>query len=235
MENNDKKYDDVIKALKGLQQVKAPPNFEADLKRRLNREKFAPEEKSFIEKFLVPSKLIPSLGLAAAAVIMFFVLTPADESENPFMMQPRERTDYIILKNDVVADLWGKNPSENENLSKDKSRFREEMTKPELKKEKSDFKSNKKSTRKMLDEPVVEEERTLAENQGTTVPESTKTEENREVTANPKLTSPTMATGLAISKSGLNFTQVKHTEKELEKIEMLKKKMKIAKKDKNLR
>jgi len=36
MENDEKKYEDVIKALKGLKEINAPENFEADLKRRVN-------------------------------------------------------------------------------------------------------------------------------------------------------------------------------------------------------
>ena len=36
MNDDEKKYNEVIKTLKGLQKLKAPPNFEADLKRRLN-------------------------------------------------------------------------------------------------------------------------------------------------------------------------------------------------------
>ena len=45
MENDEKKYEDVIKALKGLQEVKAPANFEADLQRRINSENISKEEK----------------------------------------------------------------------------------------------------------------------------------------------------------------------------------------------
>ena len=51
MIDDEKKYDDLIKTLKGLQQVKAPPNFEADLKRKLNAEKYAKEEKRTIKRF----------------------------------------------------------------------------------------------------------------------------------------------------------------------------------------
>ena len=35
MTNDDKKYDDLISTLKNLQQVKAHPNFDANLKRKL--------------------------------------------------------------------------------------------------------------------------------------------------------------------------------------------------------
>ena len=68
MMNDEKKYNDVIKTLKGLQQVKAPPNFEANLKRKLNEEKFSKKSKRSIKDFLVPSRLIPSFGIAGAAI-----------------------------------------------------------------------------------------------------------------------------------------------------------------------
>jgi hypothetical protein len=64
MIDDEKKYDDLIKTLNGLQQVKAPPNFEANLKRRLNAEKYAKEEKRTIKRFFAPSRLVPSFGLA---------------------------------------------------------------------------------------------------------------------------------------------------------------------------
>ena len=38
MENDEKKYEEVIKALKELKQVEAPENFEADLQRKINSE-----------------------------------------------------------------------------------------------------------------------------------------------------------------------------------------------------
>ena len=50
MINDEKKYDDLIRTLKSLQQVKASPNFEADLKRRLNAEKNAKQFKQMFGK-----------------------------------------------------------------------------------------------------------------------------------------------------------------------------------------
>ncbi len=99
MENDEKKYEDVIKALKGLQEVKAPANFEADLQRRINSEKFSKEEKkSFWQNIFVPAKLIPSLGLVAAAVVIFFVVdTNSEEMDNPFLIEPRVREDVFAV------------------------------------------------------------------------------------------------------------------------------------------
>lgn len=99
MENDEKKYEDVIKALKELQEVKAPANFEADLHRRINSEKFTKEEtKSFWQNIFVPSKLIPSFGLVAAAVVIFFVVeTNSEEMDNPFLIEPRVREDIFVV------------------------------------------------------------------------------------------------------------------------------------------
>jgi len=117
MENDEKKYEDVIKALKGLQEVKAPANFEADLQRRINSEKYSKEEKkSFWENIFVPSRLIPSLGLVAVSVVVFFVVdTNSEEMDNPFLIEPRVREDII-----GVTDYDGLK-SRQEELSKQKS------------------------------------------------------------------------------------------------------------------
>ena len=44
MENDEKKYEDIIKLLTGLKKVNAPENFETDLLRRINSEKFSKKE-----------------------------------------------------------------------------------------------------------------------------------------------------------------------------------------------
>ncbi len=97
MNDEDKKYSKLVKDLNNLQQVKAPANFEADLNIKLNSEKIKEKkELSFWSKFFLPSRLIPSAGLAAAAVIMFFVVTlNPEEMEDPLQMEPRIREDII--------------------------------------------------------------------------------------------------------------------------------------------
>lgn len=126
MENDEKKYEDIIKTLKGLQQVKAPANFEADLQRRINDEKLSKKEKkSFLENIIVPARLIPSLGLLAAAIVIFFVVeTNSEEMDNPFLIEPRVREDVVEVSNyeDVISrqeELAKKNQSA-DILSKDK-------------------------------------------------------------------------------------------------------------------
>ena len=107
MENEEKKYEDVIKALKGLKKVNAPENFEADLKRKINSEKFPGKERtSFWQNIFVPGKLIPSLGLVAAAVIIFFVVdTNSEEMDNPFLIEPRVREDVIAVTDSEFEGL----------------------------------------------------------------------------------------------------------------------------------
>jgi len=124
MENDEKKYEDVIKALKGLQEVKAPENFEADLKRKINSEKFSEKErKGFWENILVPARLIPSLGLVAAAVIIFFVVdTNSEEMDNPFLIEPRVREDIIAVTDIEFEGLETKK----EEATKEKSTEKDE-------------------------------------------------------------------------------------------------------------
>lgn len=102
MENFDEKsqqYSEIIRTLKGLQKVKAPANFEADLMRRINSGKYE-KERSFWEKLLLPSRFIPSAALGIAAVIVFFVLNMNSAPvENPLLMAPRVREDVIATKN----------------------------------------------------------------------------------------------------------------------------------------
>ena len=98
--NDEEQYKDVINTLKGLQKVNAPANFETDLLRRINSEKFsskAVRKESFWERFLIPSRLIPSAALAVAAIIvLFFVNTSSTEQDDPLSLAPRVREDMII-------------------------------------------------------------------------------------------------------------------------------------------
>nr|MCU0407038.1 hypothetical protein [Ignavibacteriaceae bacterium] len=122
MENDEKKYEEVIKALKGLQEVKAPANFEAVLQRRINSEKFSKEEKkSFWQNIFVPAKLIPSLGLVSAAIVIFFVIeSRTEEMDNPFLIEPRVREDVFAVTEFEEVE------KKQEELSKQKSVKKEE-------------------------------------------------------------------------------------------------------------
>ena len=97
IDEKDKEFEGIVRILKGLQQVKAPNNFETNLMRRINAEEF-PDEKpeSWISIIFRPKKFIPSAALAIIAIIILFVIKPGStEIENPFNTRPRVRKDMI--------------------------------------------------------------------------------------------------------------------------------------------
>lgn len=219
MIDDEKKYDDLIKTLKGLQQVKAPPNFEADLKRRLNAEKYAKEEKRTIKRFFAPSRLVPSFGLAVAAVVVFLLINVnSEEADNPFLMEPKIREDMILISDTDELNI----PIDN--LSK-KSEVIEEKVIAD--------KKDKGMRRENFDEEKSSDENLVAGRNELALTESTMISEME--SAPPKELSAPVATGFAIEKSGLNFRQVNPTQKEQEEILELKKKVQILKKSEKLK
>ncbi|HSP89255.1 MAG TPA: hypothetical protein VLN45_14055, partial [Ignavibacteriaceae bacterium] len=74
--------------------VNAPRNFEADLMRRINSESFK-EKKNFWTNLFLPSRLIPSAALAVSAVVLFFLMNTNTEVEDPLLIQPKIREDFI--------------------------------------------------------------------------------------------------------------------------------------------
>jgi len=227
MKNDEKKYEDVIKALKGMQQVNAPANFEADLQRRINQEKFSKkEEKTFWENIFLPSRLIPSLGIVAVAVVMFFVVdTNSEEMDNPFLIEPRVREDIF-----AVTDYEEIEKKQDE-LSKQKSTKKEEPAVDRSTNE-SQLKSSEdkmiSGREKSGEVEGLTDEKDLARDQdllsdNLTAAESTLTA----VTEIPQPTVPTearaeMVTGQAITKEELNFRQVQLSEKEQKVVNELK-------------
>ena len=219
MENDEKKYEDVIKALKGLKEVKAPANFEADIQRRINQEKFSKEEKKgFWQNIFVPAKLIPSLGLVAVAVVMFFVVdTNSEEMDNPFLIEPRVREDVF-----AVTDFEGVE-SKRDELSKQKS-VKKESPSVDLRTNESQLKSSEDKlitgreksgeSKGLVDEKDIANDQSILLDNLTTVDSTLAS-----VTENPQPTVPTsagaeMITGQAITKEELNFRQVQLTEEE---------------------
>ncbi len=233
MENDEKKYEDVIKALKGLQEVKAPANFEADLQRRINAEKFSKEEKkNFWQNIFVPAKLIPSFGLVAAAVVIFFVVdTNSEEMDNPFLIEPRVREDiFAVTEFEEVEQKQGE-------VSKQKSLKKDEPVKKnepvlEKRRDESGLKSSKDKmitgreksgeSEGLFDEKDVARDQDL--NTGTysaaelTVTDSLATPQPTRATA----TSSELVTGQAITKEELNFRQVQLNEEEQRTVNELK-------------
>ena len=217
MIDDEKKNDDLIKTLKSLQQVKAPPNFEADLKRRLNAEKYAKVGKKSIKRFFTPSRLVPSFGFAAAAIVIFLMVsTNSEEADNPFLMEPKVREDMIL-----ISDTDDLNVPKS-NLSKESEVIEGDVV--------ADKKDKGKRRENFLEEKSSDEK--LIAGRELSAPESTLTNETEDIPAD-EFTRP-VATGLAIEKSGLNFRQINPTKTEQEEILELKKKVQILKKKEKL-
>ncbi|MCH7723020.1 MAG: hypothetical protein IIC76_06730 [Bacteroidetes bacterium] len=213
MIDDEKKYNEVIKTLKGLQQLKASPNFEADLKRRLNAEKYVKEEKRKIKRFFTPSRLVPSFGLAAAAiVILLMVNTNSEEADNPFLMEPKIREDIMLVSDKNEAVIPEDNLNEKSDVA-EKDVFTDKIN--------SGVRSEK-----LLKERSSDND--LFAGREFSPSESTLTAET-EITITDEVSAP-LATGIAIRKSGLNFRQVYPTKEEKKEILELKKKIRFPKK-----
>ena len=227
MENDEKKYKDVIKALKGLQEVKAPANFEADIQRRINQEKFSKKEKkNFWQNIFVPARLIPSLGLIAVAVVVFFIVdTNSEEMDNPFLIEPRVREDVF-----AVADYEELEKKQDE-LSKQKS-LKKEGPAVEQRKTESQLKSSEDkmiSGREKAGEiEGLTDEKDLAKDQSIVADNLVAVESSLTVvTETPQPTVPAevnagMVTGQAITKEELNFRQVQLSTEEQKVVNELK-------------
>jgi hypothetical protein len=227
MGTNEKKYEKIIGDLKNLQQIKAPADFEADLKRKINAGKFKNEEKSFWGKVFLPSKLIPSLGLATAAIVVFLIVNVnSEEMDNPFLTEPR-------LREDVVAvEYFDSFEDKKEVIKKEQSFTRRDRVNEEKMKSSSRTETNENQilagreeaseTDAMVEQPPTVMDEGLAELE-TTSPESTITELTGEV--EPTEAKSEMATGLAITKEDLNFRQVQLSEKEQQKVDELRMKV----------
>jgi len=228
VKDDDKIYSDVIKNLNQLKEVKAPANFEADLMRKICSEKYKEEkEQSIWSKFFMPSRLIPSAGLAAAAIIVFFVVTlNPEEMEDPLQMEPRVREDII----EVVDYNEVKLEREDKKIDKDiidESPLEKRTTTTE-----SSVIEDKETGRRMEEEVIEEnlgDDIMIADVDsvpieplitGTTQPTTLPTEGETE-----------MATGLAISKENLNFRQIQLNEEEQEVVEQLRMKVQSLEKE----
>ena len=132
IDEKDRQYDDIVKLLKGLQQIKAPNNFDANLMRKINAEEFTEEKtESWLSKIFVPKRFIPSAALAVAAVLILFVIKPGStEVENPFNTQPRMRKDMITTSSQLSAEkkvdkelqrMVGKNKTRKSGIAKNET------------------------------------------------------------------------------------------------------------------
>lgn len=229
MENDEKKYEDVIKALKNLQQVNAPANFETDLQRKIHSEKFQKEEKkSFWENIFIPSRLIPSLGLVAVTVMIFFVVeTNSEEMDNPFLIQPRLREDL-----GKVSD-YRSSGSRDEELGKEKTVVKDIPVVQEKKKENELKASDDKMLRSEESSGKMEgmsAERDYALDQNLaksfeTVIDSVSVASNIVESPMPTVMAESKAdstAGQVITKDELNFRQIQLNEEQQKAVNQLK-------------
>ena len=218
MMDDEKKYDDLIKTLKGLQQVKAPPNFEADLKRKLNEEKLEHKPKRGVRDFFIPSKLIPSFGIVGAVLVVFLILNlNSEQAENPLMIEPKVREDIFMVEEIDLLNV--PDPEKSVRMDANEGKDIVDKKNPELGRE-GTYEDNIKESGSIIaeSEPLL--------------PESTLTDKS-EITTSDEYSSP-RATGLAIRKSGLNFRQINPTEVEQEEIQKLKRNVQLKSKQKNI-
>ena len=217
--DDEKKYSDLIKTLNQLQEVKAPADFESDLKRKINSEKYKETKQSIWSKFFIPSRLIPSAGLAAAAIIVFFVVTlNPEEMEDPLQMEPRVREDII-----EVVDYDEVKLGREDKKDKNEAPLEKRTTVTETPVEED------RMTGRRIEEEIFEEG--FTDDKMITDIDSTPTESLLSETTEPTTLSvegeTEMATGLAISKEKLNFRQIQLSEEEQQVVDQLRQKVQI--------
>jgi len=221
VKDDDKKYNDVIKTLNQLHEVKAPADFEAELVRKINSEKYKEKkEQSIWSKFFIPSRLVPSAGLAAAAIIVLFVVTlNPEEIEDPLVMEPRVREDIIEVVDYDESKLGREDKKDVNEAPLEKRTTMTESTVTE----------DKKSGRRMegdLFEEGFADDKIIADIDSvpTTEPLITETSEPTTLSAEGETE---MATGLAISKEKLNFRQIQLNEEEQQVVDQLREKVQV--------
>ncbi|MBE0570878.1 MAG: hypothetical protein IH618_04970 [Ignavibacteriaceae bacterium] len=227
MENDEKKYQDVINALKGLQEVKTPANFEADLNRRINQEKFSKKEKkTFWENIFLPSRLIPSLGLVVVAVVMFFVVdTNSEEMDNPFLIEPRVREDVFAVADYEELEKKQDELSKQKSLKKERPTIDQRTNEGQLKSSEDKLVAGREKGEGV---EILTDEKDMERHQDMLVDKLAATESSATtVTESPQPTVPAetssgLVTGQSITKEELNFRQVQLSEKEQKVVNELK-------------
>jgi hypothetical protein len=99
-QDDENKYKNVIDDLKNLKKLEAPVGFESKLWNRINSSE-STEVNSVWAKLTL--KLAPAVALAASVVILFTIIdNNATEYQDPFMIEPEERTDLITFSTDGI-------------------------------------------------------------------------------------------------------------------------------------
>jgi len=227
MENDEKKYEDIIKSLKGLQQVKPPENFEADLQRRINSEKFSKKEKkSFWQNIFRPSRLVPSLGLVTAVIVIFFVVdSNSEDMDNPFLIEPRVREDVVVVTDYDEFEAKQEELSKQKSLKKDEPVLEKRRDENQLKTSDDKLvtgreKSNE--TEGLIDQSNVEKDQDITTGAFSASVESTEIN----ITLSPKPddsggAASEIVLGQSITKEELNFRQIQLSEEEQKVVDQL--------------
>ncbi|HKI79354.1 MAG TPA: hypothetical protein VKA26_12490 [Ignavibacteriaceae bacterium] len=207
LNNEESQYSDVVKTLKGLQKVSAPSNFEADLIRSINSGKFEKKERSFWATFLLPSRLIPSAGIAVAAIAVLFLVNTGNPGieENPLLFPPRVREDVVASK-EVPPPQKTKveevNPEAKNKINK------ESVPPPNVSKNNSAY---------ALNEPTSQDSDNSTLGITITGPNAFTTPSNQSMVS--------FSNGYPINRNGLNYMQRPLTREERAQLELLKKKL----------
>ncbi|MGE5402027.1 MAG: hypothetical protein ACM3S2_16645 [Ignavibacteriales bacterium] len=92
-DNEEESLKDVINSLKELPRISAPPDFEMNLRRRINNINATKEQRASFFNINLRNILLPAGALAATMVVIFLLFgRQASEFENPFMSPPSLRT-----------------------------------------------------------------------------------------------------------------------------------------------
>ena len=229
MENDEKKYEDVIKSLKGLKEVKAPENFEADLQRRINSEKFSKKEKkSFWQNIFQPSRLIPSLGLVTAVIVIFFVVDSNSENmDNPFLIEPRVRDDIFTVTDYDEFEAKQEELSKQKSLKKDEPVLEKRRDENELKTSDNKLVTGREKSNEsegLLDQSNVEKDQGITTGAFSATVESTEINvtQSPEPNVSKEGAASEIVTGQSITKEELNFRQIQLSEEEQKVVDQLK-------------
>jgi hypothetical protein len=233
---DENKFEDVIQKLKKLKRVDAPADFEADLKRRINAESNKTRveiKKSVFGNILLPSRLIPSLGLGLAAAIVFMVINiNSEEMEDPFQIEPKVRKDIVEVVDYETVKREVEEVEKNKSLSKDLPLVKERRNESRLQ-DKSVQEPSVGKEESGREELINEEgyiiEKPDAINESIVESDKIKTRDSTltAITESPVRTETTseVATGMAITKEELNFRQVQLNEAEQQVVDQLRTKV----------
>lgn len=213
-ENDENKYKNLIDDLKYLKKIEAPVGFEQKLWNKINSSD-TQEKQSLLTK--LSARLIPAFAVAATAVIIFVVIeNSANEYQDPFMIEPEERTDLISFSTDDIQLLESEPPAVKEKPQiqreeKSSVRFRKkEAPAPELLSNESQIAGRTETVETEAEDSVAPDSPILSASA------------KDEVVGNEGLMAPAASTQM---QQNLNFRQVQLSKEEQQEVIELKSKI----------